>query len=647
MNQIKQVGIWIRVSTEDQATGDSPEHHERRARMYAEAKGWEVREVYHLEAKSGKSVMDYSQTKRMLQDIRSGKITGLIFSKLARLARNTRELLEFAEIFREHNADLISLQESIDTSSPAGRLFYTMIAAMAQWEREEIAERVAASVPIRAKMGKPLGGKAPFGYQWQDGKLAPDPTEAPVRKHIYELYLEHKRKRTVARILNEAGYRTRTGTKFSDTTIHRLLRDPVAKGTRRANYTKSLGDGKNWIPKPESEWVMTPVEAIVSEDLWDRCNAILDEQQAKNKRPARRTVHLFSGLTHCACGQKMYVPSNSPKYTCSKCRRKIPTDDLEDLFQHQLKNFFLSSDEVTSYLNRADAVIKEKEELLQTLQQEAQKLQQEMDRVYRLYVDEEITSKGFGRRYNPMEERQEQIEAQIPELQAEIDALRIQYLSSDQVLTEARDLYARWPDLMREEKRTIVENITERITIGADEVAIDLCYLPSAPELVATEQRNLIPALPFCHVRLTAPTPPPHAYPRELKTLGDHLRKKRLDLGLYQQDVALRLGVSEASVWGWENGHSSPRLDLFPRILHFLGYVPEDIHNLSLGERIVATRRALGIRQEDLAQQLGVDPSTLARWERGKGKPLPASKRRVEEFLNSLGLPTYEQSSDG
>ena len=120
----KRVGIWIRVSTEDQAKGESPEHYERRVRYYAESKGWQVKEVYHLEAVSGKSVKEHPQAKRMLDHIKSGHISGLIFSKLARLARNTRELLDFSDYFREHNAELISLAESIDTSSPAGRFLY-------------------------------------------------------------------------------------------------------------------------------------------------------------------------------------------------------------------------------------------------------------------------------------------------------------------------------------------------------------------------------------------------------------------------------------------------------------------------------------------------------------------------------------------
>lgn len=112
---LRSIGIWIRVSTEDQAESNSPKVHEKRARLYAEAKGWQVAEVYHLEAVSGKSVMEHPEAKRMIRDIRDGKISALIFSKLARLARNTKELLEFAQYFKDHDADLVSIAEAIDT----------------------------------------------------------------------------------------------------------------------------------------------------------------------------------------------------------------------------------------------------------------------------------------------------------------------------------------------------------------------------------------------------------------------------------------------------------------------------------------------------------------------------------------------------
>lgn len=485
----KEVGIWIRVSTEDQARGESPEHHERRARAYAESKGWLVREVYHLEAVSGKSVKEHPEAQRMMAHIKSGHISGLIFSKLARLARNTRELLDFSDYFREYDAELISLQESIDTSTPAGRLFYTVVSAMAQWEREEIGERVAASVPIRAKMGKPLGGAAPFGYRWENKQLVLDTRESLVRKLMHELFLQHRRKKTVARLLNEAGHRTRNGSKFSDTTIERLIRDPTAKGARRANYTKSRGAKKHWDFKPEKDWVWSQVEPIVSDELWEQCNLILDGN-SNGKRKGKIPMTLFAGLTFCTCGTKMYRPFNTPKYVCYKCRNKIPVEDLEAVFQEQLKGFLLSPTEMSHYFAAAEHTITGKEELIKTLKIEQQKLKQEMDQVYRLYIEGGVTSQGFKAKNDPLEERFNQLDNQIPELQGEIDFLKIKFLSSDQVFTDAKSFYARWPELDFQSKRQVVENIVEKITIGNDDVSIELCYLPSSPENVTERQRS-------------------------------------------------------------------------------------------------------------------------------------------------------------
>jgi site-specific DNA recombinase len=474
----KRVGIWIRVSTEDQVKGESPETHERRARLYAEAKGWNVIEVYRLDAVSGKTVKETPEAKRMLADIRDGHITGLIFSKLARLARNTIELLEFADIFSQHGADLVSLGESIDTSTPAGRLFYTMIGAMAQWEREEISARVAASVPIRAKMGKPLGGQPPFGYQWIDQKLVPHPEEAPVRKLMYELFSEHKRKKVVARLLNERGYRTRNGSPFSDTTVDRLLRDPTAKGIRRANHTKSLAKNGAWVAKPESEWVLHEIPAIISEDLWNDCNDFLSAQRHKGTRVTKRVAHLFSGLMYCHCGAKMYVPVDSSKYTCKKCRNKMPIADLEAIFEEELKNFVISPKELTIHLAKGKVSLQEKEVLVETLYKEQRKIVGEIERLHDLYQSGAIDKKGFGEKYYQLAERKNQLEDEIPQIEAERDVLKISLLSQEEVFSEARDLFSRWQTLGADEKRRIVETLIDRILIFKDEVEIKLLYSP-------------------------------------------------------------------------------------------------------------------------------------------------------------------------
>lgn len=475
----KQVGIWIRVSTIDQAKGESPDTHKERARMYAQSKEWNIKEVYDLSGFSGKTVLDHPETQRMLKDIAAGHISGLIFTKLARFARNTRELLDFADYFRKYDADLISLNESIDTSTPTGRLFYRFQASLAEWEREEIADRVLDATITRAHMGKPLGGEAPYGYSWVDKQLVLNEEEAPVRKLMFELFLEHKRVRKVARLLNEKGYRTRKGGDFTGTSVDRYLRDPIAKGMRRVNYTKSTGDKKHWVLKPQDEWIFKEAPAIVSEDVWKACNDMLDAMTAPNRKTRRTGVHLFSGLLECACGKKMYLHNKSKKYVCHSCHRKIVAEVLEEVYNGELNKFLFSNDEVKTYLDKQKRQIQEEEKRLELQQGQAANLKGKIDKLFNLYYDGHVAKEDFEGQHKPLKIQYEQIQASVLEVQAKIDILGVGSLSSDQIIQEARELQVEWSTLEQDDKRTIIEAITEKIIVDDEDIEIKLNYIPT------------------------------------------------------------------------------------------------------------------------------------------------------------------------
>jgi len=141
-------------------------------------------------------------------------------------------------------------------------------------------------------------------------------------------------------------------------------------------------------------------------------------------------------------------------------------------------------------------------------------------------------------------------------------------------------------------------------------------------------------ALPFCHVTLCAARLSNPAYPPSLNTLGDHIIQRRLDLGLFQKQVARQIGVTTCTIMYWETNRVAPALRFIPSIIEFLGYDPTEKTNAqSLAEGLRAHRKRLGLSQKKLAALLGIDQSTLASWEREKHRPTRKSLQLVDEFL--------------
>jgi transcriptional regulator with XRE-family HTH domain len=104
--------------------------------------------------------------------------------------------------------------------------------------------------------------------------------------------------------------------------------------------------------------------------------------------------------------------------------------------------------------------------------------------------------------------------------------------------------------------------------------------------------------------------------------LGEHIKKKRIDSGLLQKDVANVLNVCQNSIISWELGKTVPALKFIPRIIDFLGYLPfSERDGISLGEQLTIYRQIHGISQVEIAKQLQVNPDTLRRWKHGISSP--------------------------
>ena len=140
-------------------------------------------------------------------------------------------------------------------------------------------------------------------------------------------------------------------------------------------------------------------------------------------------------------------------------------------------------------------------------------------------------------------------------------------------------------------------------------------------------------ALPFTSLRLKAVRPPdiPRGYPRCLRSVGDHLRRRRLDLGFGQRTVARQLGVREETVRLWETGRARPLPRNYGQIVRFLGKDPEPAGD-GLGERLRAWRRRQGLTQARLAADLGLDERAVTDFEGGRRD----TSRRATQVLVAL-----------
>jgi len=174
----------------------------------------------------------------------------------------------------------------------------------------------------------------------------------------------------------------------------------------------------------------------------------------------------------------MFMGFHSPKYTCRKCRAKIPAEDLEAIFQDQLRNYVLTPEELAGQLDTLDDTLSGKQRLVDAAEKELKRVSDDIEVLFEMYKAKAIELNDFRSRHRPLADRKIALDDELPRLQADIDVYKAFTLSKSAMASEAIDLATRWNDLTQEQRQSIVNNITDRITVGVDEVEVNLVDIP-------------------------------------------------------------------------------------------------------------------------------------------------------------------------
>ena len=248
-----QTAIYCRVSTEEQATvGFSIHAQKDKLTKYAESNDWDIVDYYVDDGISGKNLTDRKEVSRLIEDVKKGKINNVLIYKLDRLTRSVKDLIYLIELFDSHNCTFNSQTEKIDTSNAVGRMFVKIIGIFAEFERENLAERVTFGYEQKTKEGNYTNCNGVFGYDYLvgKGKLKVNKNEAIYVKKIFNWYLDGESMVKIAKKLKDLNVPTKRGGHWNQSTIYSILTNPLYIGNVRYGVGRQNGfevSGKKYI----------------------------------------------------------------------------------------------------------------------------------------------------------------------------------------------------------------------------------------------------------------------------------------------------------------------------------------------------------------------------------------------------------------
>ena len=458
--KIKSAGIYIRVSTFDQAReGFSLREQEERLKEFCKFKRYNIYKVYQdagISAKNDKR----PAYQEMIEDVKKGNINVIVALKLDRLTRSVYDIEKLMKFVNDYECDIDCMADESNTTTSNGRMVMRIMTSVSQNEIEKCSERTKFGMAGAIKNGH-IPNRTGLGFKRENKKLVPDPLTKDIIVRIFDLYLEGKSHQAIANIYNKEKVLGKTN--WYDSTIQKILSNELYKG-----------DYVNGKRTKHPTYYENVIEPIVSKEKWESCQY----QKLRNARHYERTAtYLFTNKLKCSkCGNFLgghaTTKTNGKKYyyyKCNTCKTYFNEIDIEK----ELKAFMLELAKQDDLINNYyTPFIKSKlEDKTEDYKKGIKELDKQLDRIKTAYIKGVVKLEDFNKEIKHIEyqksdlEKRQKEQKQYENLSFTLnDLLIIQDMQEIEFYTNP-DVLNNWSNKSKEDKQKIIGKYIDNITI--------------------------------------------------------------------------------------------------------------------------------------------------------------------------------------
>jgi DNA invertase Pin-like site-specific DNA recombinase len=505
-----KVTYYVRVSTLKEEQDSSVEHQiEHFDKMISEHTNWTYVQGY-VDRVRGESTTNRKAFLQMIEDGKNGKFDLILTKEVSRFARNTIDSLTYTRELLRNGVGVFFQNDNICTVDSDAEFRLTIMASIAQDEVRKMSERIKFGHKQAIKNGTVMGNSRIYGYEKLNGKLIINKHEAEMVRFIFEQYASGIHAiRAIQRQLFDKGYKSRSGSQISHTTICGIITNPKYKGYYCGNKVK-IADyrTKEQVFLPEEEWVMYKdetgniVPAIVDEDLWNRANQIYRQrsEEVKNQCKGNKTTSVLSGkifCTHCnapfwrtSYSHRLHKGNNIYQYICREKKTQgantCPTFAIyENEMYDMLSKCFIDNlkyigDYTDSFIEICKKVLQDNssQESIDKLIIEQNTLEHKKEMLLDLYMNGDINKDDFKK-------RNEKLTTELDNVKNKYKSLtdnQISYKDIERRISDIRkiinDMLNGNEQLSNEEINNLIGMFLERIEVTAiEDKTLDINFI--------------------------------------------------------------------------------------------------------------------------------------------------------------------------